>query len=293
VGEQARRRNEDYRVVSGGQENGMKYRFLIIGTACLSVVGSVLATKTPQMFRLKGRFTDHSRTPMTDTLPVRFSIWDSADSSGNNLWQEVQTVTVRENNFQVVLGRHNSLPSSVFSGGDRWVEIQIASELPLKPRHRIPSQYLQAQVEAPPPVVVPEPPPLPVAVPEPPPAPPPAPVITPAERKELELQIDKYKEETPPAPKPKPQTQHKIKPPPVQAVKPNTPMSSASGELGPVYQVVAGDTLKSIAQKLYGNSDLWYDLYYPNKDRLGPMGHLYPGQLLVLPTKGAIERAKR
>ena len=48
-----------------------------------------------------------------------------------------------------------------------------------------------------------------------------------------------------------------------------------SGSQGPVYEVQAGDTLKSIAQKLYGNAELWYDLYYPNRDRLGPMGHLF------------------
>ena len=53
-----------------------------------------------------------------------------------------------------------------------------------------------------------------------------------------------------------------------------------------------GDTLKSIAQKLYGNAELWYDLYYLNRDRLGPMGHLFPGQILVLPTQAPGEHSK-
>jgi nucleoid-associated protein YgaU len=57
-----------------------------------------------------------------------------------------------------------------------------------------------------------------------------------------------------------------------------------SGSPETTYEVKSGDTLKSIAQKLYGKSELWYDLYYLNRDRLGPMGHLFPGQILVLPT---------
>src|SRR5207302_8716794 len=108
-----------------------------------------------------------------------------------------------------------------------------------------------------------------------PPAPAP-PAMTDQERRELELRIEKYKE---PAREP------------VRPVKrkPVAPRPEGSGEVGTTYEVKPGDTLKSIAQKLYGKSELWYDLYYLNRDRLGPMGHLFPGQILVLPatTPGA------
>lgn len=241
-----------------------------IGLAALMVLvpAIVMAASFPQLLRMKGRFTD-TQTPLTDTLPVHFSIWDTADGYGNLLWQDTQEVAVQNNNFQVVLGRGKALTPSVFSGGDRWVEIQIGSDSPMRPRHKIPSRDLQAQVAA---VRA-------VAAPPPPPPAPAVPVLTEAEKRELELQLEQLKE-TPPA---KP-----VKP----VVKAKPVVSNGDGTLGPTYEVKAGDTLKSIAVKLYGNSELWYDLYYLNRDRLGPMGHLFPGQTLVLPNPNAGERKK-
>ena len=145
------------------------------------------AAKYPQMLRLKGRFTD-SKVPLTDTLPVRFSIWDTEDGYGNLLWEDVQNVAVQDDRFQVVLGRMKPLTPSVFSGGDRWVEIQIGTDAPMRPRHKIPNQELQAQVAAvqAAPAVVP-----------PPAAPPISPELTDQERRDFRnFQIEKYKEPT-------------------------------------------------------------------------------------------------
>jgi len=86
--------------------------------------------------------------------------------------------------------------------------------------------------------------------------------------------MDKYKEQ-----KPKPAKKKKS-------------FVRSDGALGSTYQVQPGDTLKSIAQKLYGNAELWYDLYYLNRDRLGPMGHLFTGQILVLPTPNSAGASK-
>lgn len=256
--------------------------------ACMSVICLVAvanATRVPQMLRLKGRFTDALKQPLTDTLPVRFSIWDAEDGSGNLLWEDIQVVPIQNNVFQVVLGMSKPLSPAVFSGGNRWVEIKVSNDAPLQPRHLIPSQYLQnvaASVSPPP-----EPLAAPIAAEVSPKPVPQAPVVTPApvaasapafsdqEKRELELQIEKYKEAPPPI---------KQKPTLKKPEKPATPE--------PVYEVQPGDTLKSIAQKLYGNAELWYDLYYPNRDRLGPMGHLFPGQRLVVPAPNAGERVR-
>ena len=271
--------------VSAQAKTGNLWRRLLQALALLFMILSpVRAARYPQFLRLQGHFTD-SKTPLTDNLPVRFSIWDTEDGYGNLLWEDIQNVSVDNDTFQVVLGRSKPLTPSVFSGGDRWVELQLGNDAPLRTRHKIPYQYIQAQVAAvqAAPAPVPVPVPVPVVVPPPvvPVAPPVVPAVSPAdqERHDLELQIEKYKE---------PERQP-VRPPKHKHV---APPSDDSGGAGSVYEVQTGDTLKSIAQKLYGNAELWYDLYYLNRDRLGPMGHLFPGQILVLPTQTPGEHSR-
>ena len=78
------------------------------GPRCASTAISAEASKYPQLLRMKGRFTD-TQVPLTDTLPVRFTIWDTEDGYGNLLWEDVQNVSIKDSTFDVVLGRINSL----------------------------------------------------------------------------------------------------------------------------------------------------------------------------------------
>src|SRR5258708_7438878 len=99
---------------SGMTKNGNLLRRLWSAFALLFIVmGSLSAARYPQLLRLKGRFTD-SKVPLTDNLPVRFSIWDTPDGNGNLLWEDVQNVSVQQDMFQVVLGRVKPLTPSVF-----------------------------------------------------------------------------------------------------------------------------------------------------------------------------------
>ncbi|MFA5141207.1 MAG: LysM peptidoglycan-binding domain-containing protein [Elusimicrobiota bacterium] len=50
-----------------------------------------------------------------------------------------------------------------------------------------------------------------------------------------------------------------------------------------VYVVKPGDTLRSIAQEVYGSAEGWAELYRANDDRIQRGGELVPGQLLVVP----------
>lgn len=244
----------------------------------LALLGCVTtASAAPQLMRLQGRFTDPRRGSLTDTLPVRFTVFDD-QYYGRPLWQEIQTVPVNDSAFQVVLGRINPLPSFVFDGQNRWLEMQLGDNPPLRPRHRIPANY-GSGVAA-----------MPLAS-----APPPPPVVTQApvvqvtpvqDAASLESHIDQYVAQVPPPPPPA--VAPVVVPPPTPkpvAVRPPkpTPVTAVSVEMGPVYEVKAGDTLRSIAKKLYGNPERWYDLYNLNQDRLGPMGYVSPGQILVLP----------
>jgi LysM repeat protein/anti-sigma regulatory factor (Ser/Thr protein kinase) len=288
------------------------------------MIAPLRATAIPQLLRVQGRFLDNQNVPLTDNLPVRFSIWDSPDGYGNLLWQDVQAVSIQDNAFQVVLGRKTPLPPTVFSGGDRWMEMQIGEDAPLRPRHKIPAQYLQAQIAEV--SRVPEPAAPPAAAPTPP-------GISADEKHDLELQIERYREiataaqekltheqaakdelarkqaadaqaeaqseqeaqekadrdrEAAKAAKAAAHKKAHLHPKPPIEVQ----VDAESGETKNVYTVQNGDTLKSIAQKLYGRAELWYDLYYLNRDRLGPMGYVSAGQILVLPSKTPDESAR-
>src|SRR5690349_2332727 len=111
----------------------MKRSFLIL----MFLASPVIAAKFPVLLRLQGKFTD-SKVPLTDNLPVRFTIWDTPEGNGNMLWQDIQSVAVRSDTFQVVLGKNKPITPSVFNGGDRWVEIQLGDDTPIRPRYKIP-----------------------------------------------------------------------------------------------------------------------------------------------------------
>lgn len=53
-----------------------------------------------------------------------------------------------------------------------------------------------------------------------------------------------------------------------------------------VYEVQQGDTLQSVAAKLWGDSTRWADLYNSNADRILRGGDLQPGQKLIVPELG-------
>ncbi len=48
------------------------------------------------------------------------------------------------------------------------------------------------------------------------------------------------------------------------------------------YRVRSGDTLKSIAVKVYGDASRWTDIYNANKYQI-KRGNITPGQTLVIP----------
>lgn len=53
---------------------------------------------------------------------------------------------------------------------------------------------------------------------------------------------------------------------------------------GPIYTVQGGDTLRKIAQKIYGDSEKWNVIYQANKVAIGSdPGKIFPGQVLKIP----------
>jgi transglycosylase-like protein with SLT domain/LysM domain-containing protein len=58
-----------------------------------------------------------------------------------------------------------------------------------------------------------------------------------------------------------------------------------------VYVVQAGDTLWSIAQRLYGNPLMWSHIYYANQSQIHDPNEIYPGQNLTIPKTGTTTNA--
>jgi nucleoid-associated protein YgaU len=49
------------------------------------------------------------------------------------------------------------------------------------------------------------------------------------------------------------------------------------------YEVKSGDSLSKIAQKHYGNGNLWRKIYEANRDQIKDPDLIHPGQKLIIP----------
>jgi nucleoid-associated protein YgaU len=58
-----------------------------------------------------------------------------------------------------------------------------------------------------------------------------------------------------------------------------------------IYTVVAGDSLSTIAQRVYGDASAWERILAANRDQLTEPDKLAPGQMLKIPAKpgGAVK----
>ena len=49
------------------------------------------------------------------------------------------------------------------------------------------------------------------------------------------------------------------------------------------YTVVAGDTLRGIAQRFYGDENQWPRIHEANRDQIPNPDQIFPGQVLNIP----------
>jgi len=69
-----------------------------------------------------------------------------------------------------------------------------------------------------------------------------------------------------------------------EAVKPPAPQQPSATTVAPrIYVVQKGDTLYSIARKIYNDQTKWKAIYQANKDRISDPDVLKVGQKLILP----------
>jgi len=69
----------------------------------------------------------------------------------------------------------------------------------------------------------------------------------------------------------------------MRVVTDDRPRQQVSGPANVNHIVTAADTLQSLAQKYYGDSNKWIDIFNENKDKVGRGGSLVIGQTIVVP----------
>lgn len=132
--------------------------FLSLAISLLS-----LATAAAGGFTVQGRLTDVNGVNRDGAFQIKFSIYPGADGTEPALWEKtVQTVSVRNGNFQVILadpatGGQNPALSDALAGDSRYLEFQVLGgnglplpEFPLAPRMKlisVPFAFLAQQTD--------------------------------------------------------------------------------------------------------------------------------------------------
>jgi hypothetical protein len=101
----------------------------------------------PMLINYQGRLTDPTtgRPKPDDDYSMRFKLYD-AETGGNLIWAETQTVPVSGGLFNVLLGSENPLSATHFSGTERWLEVVVDGQT-LSPRQRIASVAYSIQAQ--------------------------------------------------------------------------------------------------------------------------------------------------
>jgi hypothetical protein len=97
--------------------------------------------EVPGLISFQGTLTDAASMALDTTVSMTFSIY--ADSTGGSpvpMWWETQpAVVVNHGLFNVLLGRVNAFPDTVFKDPIRWLAVQVGSDPTMEPRQRIAS----------------------------------------------------------------------------------------------------------------------------------------------------------
>lgn len=244
-------------------------------TACI-LSAAAQASASPLM-RFEGRVLDAGDRPMNGTCLLEFRIWD-ASSGGNEIWSEARYVAVREGSFATDLGRLRPLPDKILStvhrvavqapAGTGWKASMALARLSLNPA--------AAQTAVPLPAAQPASVAVTAAMPQPA-----APPAVGEHVQKLERELEKFKvaaeksqKEAERAQKRLDTLEHAVR---VRAL----PYSGSR-----IYEAKEGDTLRSIAQKVYGGEERWAEIYEANRDRLQRGGDPVAGQKIVIPRDG-------
>lgn len=256
--------------------------FAALAAVFLAAAGPALAAKS--MLRYVGELLDSQGQPQNGTFLLRFRVWDSAQG-GRAVWQQASYVSVLGGRFATSLGARKGLPAGTFSKGYR-----VTVEAP-------PGTGWSAKAVMPPALIGGAARPVKAAAPEPRPAATEAAAVSdagvsagdtePAEEPTpalsgIQRDLARTKDEARRAKKEAEESRRRLDALEKSLREGGTPPAPTVK----IYVVRGGDTLRSIAGRLFGDSERWMDLYQANYDRLRRGGELVPGQKLVVPPVG-------
>ena len=261
------------------------------------------ASASPLM-RFEGRVLDSGDRPLNGTCLLEFRIWD-ASSGGNEIWNESRYVAVREGSFVTDLGRLRPLPEKLLNtvhrvavhapAGTGWKASMAVARLSLDPA------AAQAAARMPSSVPAVEAAPIPAAV---------AAVVPQASARSedqsapvsifsatgramrapaapgeqvqrLERELEKFKVAAERSQKGAERAQKRL-----DSLEHAVRVRALPFTGSRIYEAQEGDTLRSIAQKVYGSPERWADIYEANRDRLQRGGDPVSGQKIVIPRDG-------
>lgn len=112
---------------------------LLFSLFALALVAQAGFALTPELISFRGELYDSGGNPVPDgNYAITFSVWD-AESGGERVWTESQAnVPVTGGVFSVFLGSVEPITDAVFNGRERFLEIQVGSDV-ITPRSRFAS----------------------------------------------------------------------------------------------------------------------------------------------------------
>lgn len=117
----------------------MCMRKLLLAVVLVVVAaGSTARAEVPKRLNFQGILLDSVEGVVPDGVyNLTFRIFDAA-TGGTALWEETQMLPTENGLFNTFLGLSAPVPDSVFSGPDRWLEIQLVDNAdPYEPRGKI------------------------------------------------------------------------------------------------------------------------------------------------------------
>jgi len=113
-------------------------RAAAFAVAPLGLAAALAAQSAPNLLHFQANLKDASAVPLSGNQTLTTSIY-SVSTGGTALWTETQTVTAVNGVVNAVLGDTTSLPSNLFDGSVRWLEVQLNADPAMVPRFRMAS----------------------------------------------------------------------------------------------------------------------------------------------------------